>query len=59
LQVKDFWEIVAVAVSKSALEWYIIMPYMSDPDKSQGGFRYTIIAQGVIDSLNKISIAFK
>ena len=48
-----------MAVSKSKLEWYIIIPYMSDPDKSQGGFKYTVIDQGVIYSLNKINIAFK
>jgi len=35
------------------------MPYMSDPELSWGEFRYTVIDQGVIDSLNKISIAFK
>ena len=51
--------IVCVAVSKSYPERYIIMPYMSDPELSWGGFRYTIVDKGVIDSLNKISIAFK
>ena len=35
------------------------MPYMSDPELSWGGFRYTIVDKGVIASLNKISIAFK
>ena len=32
---------------------------MSDPELSWGGFRYTIVDKGVIDSFNKISIAFK